>query len=150
MGLVEPVAGEMPNEPEQLAAEGLVVAVGDAAGHELLLLLAHHRRDLLAHRLAQHVGLGHGEPGHLLRHLHDLLLVDHDAVGVLQDLLEVGVEIADRGATVFAVGVFAVHPGAQRSRAVQRVERHEMVELLGAEIAHQGPHRAALELEHPY
>ena len=87
---VEAVAGEVLDEAEQLLGERFVVAVGETAGDELLLLLAHDGRDLLAHRLAQHVGFDHREPGHLLSNLHHLFLVHHDPVGVAQNPLEFG------------------------------------------------------------
>ena len=43
-----------------------------------------------------------------------------------------------------------MHPGAQWSRPIQRVESNEMVELFGSEVPHERPHRATFELEHTY
>src|SRR5690606_3212168 len=63
---VEAVAGEVGDQVEQLGAFLLRVAVGDTAGDELGLLGVHHRLDLLAHRLPQVVGFGHGVAGHRL------------------------------------------------------------------------------------
>ena len=50
---------------------------------------------LLAHRLAQLVGLGRREARHLHRDAHDLLLVDDRAVGLLEDGLEAVVVVGD-------------------------------------------------------
>ncbi len=48
----------------------------------------HERLVLLAHRLAQDVGLGQRESGQRTRHLHDLVLIDGQPVGVFQNILE--------------------------------------------------------------
>ena len=147
MALVEPVAREVLDESEQLVAELLVVPLADAACDELLLLLGHERGDLLAHRLPEAVGIGHREPRDGLGGLHDLLLVHHDPVGVREDGLEVIVQVADAGLAVLAIGVLGVHAGPQRSGSVQGIEGDEVFEPVGSEVAHEGAHRAALELE---
>ena len=68
-----------------------------AALQELVLLGGHDLGLLLAHGLAQDVGLAQGEAGQGRGDLHDLLLVDHDPVGLLQDRLERGVLVGRRG-----------------------------------------------------
>jgi hypothetical protein len=55
---------------------------------EFPALLGHGDRVLLAHGPAQHVGAPERVAGDDLRRLHDLLLVDHHAVGLAADLLE--------------------------------------------------------------
>jgi len=60
-----------------------------------------------------------------LRDLHDLLLVDDGAVGVLQDGLEVGVGVLDGLAAVLAVDEVVHHARRQRARTVQRQQRDE-------------------------
>jgi hypothetical protein len=56
---------------------------GHVLGVEDLLLL-------LAHRPPEQVGVAEGVARELLRDLHDLLLVDHQAVGRAEDRLERG------------------------------------------------------------
>ncbi len=150
MRLVEAVAGEVGDEVEEVGALLLAVTGGDATGHELGLLGVHHRLDLLAHGVAQVVGLGHGVARHLLGHLHHLLLVHHDLVGVLQQGGDGGMQGLDLAAAVLAVGVEGVHVGAHRAGPVERHQCHDVVELIGLQAADQSPHRPRLQLEHPH
>ena len=60
----------------------------DRFGHEL--------RVLFPHGFAQDVGVAEREAGEGLNDLHDLLLVDDDAVGLFQDGLEKGMVVHDR------------------------------------------------------
>ena len=87
VGLVECVLGELlPVFP--YLVEGLFrMAVCHSAGHELVLQFVQDGNLLLAHRLAELVGLAFRETGQLLGEEHHLLLVDRDAVGVLEELL---------------------------------------------------------------
>ena len=63
------------------------------AGAEDAAVLGHLLGLLLAHRAAQQVGAAQRVAADDLRHLHHLLLVDHDAVGLFQDRFD----SADRG-----------------------------------------------------
>ena len=105
-------------------------------------------RRLLAHRLAQVVGLGERVPGELLRHAHHALLVDHQAVRVAEHLLGVLVEVLDLLPTVLAVGVVVVHVHAHRPGPVEREHGRDVLEAGGCQRAQQGAHRRRLELEH--
>ena len=53
-----------------------------AALDEILALLGHFLGLLFAHGAAEHIGAAERVTGEDLRGLHDLLLVDHDAVGL--------------------------------------------------------------------
>jgi hypothetical protein len=99
---------------------------------ELRALLGHQLADLLAAGLAQVVGLGERVAGELLRDPHHALLVDHQAVRVAEDLLGVGVEVLDRLAAVLAVGVVVVHVRRHRAGPVERDERGDVLEAVGA------------------
>jgi len=50
-----------------------------------------------AHGAAEHVGAAEGVAGDDLGGLHDLLLVDHDAVGLAADFFEELVRVGDGG-----------------------------------------------------
>ena len=86
--LVEAVAGEELHQIEDLGGLLLADVVGLGAVHEGVALLGHDLRILLAHGLAEHVGLAHREAGQLGGDAHDLFLVGDDAVGLRQDRLE--------------------------------------------------------------
>ena len=89
MGFVETVAGEFVEHVEKLVGlVGLDAVFLRRALDEDRALLGHFLGLLFAHRAAQHVGAAQRVAGENLRGLHDLLLIDHDAVGFLQDRLE--------------------------------------------------------------
>ena len=96
----------------------------------------------------QQVGVGQRVAGDLLGHAHHRLLVDHQPVRVAEDFDEVLVVVDDRLAAVLAVGVVGVHVGRHRPGAVQRQQGGDVLEAGRAQRAHQGAHRAALQLEH--
>ena len=145
MGLVEGVGSEfLPVRPDFLE-DGLVVAVRDAAVDELRLEGVQLLLDLLAHRLAQRVALAAGEARQLARQEHHLLLVDRDAVGVLEVLLHHRDVVLDGLAAVLAVD--EVRDVVHRARAVEGVHRYDVLELAGLEFAQIAAHAVALELE---
>ena len=86
--LVERVVGErLDRVPQRL--DGAVRKPVDAhAFCEALVLLVEDFALLLAHGLAQNVGSCQRVSGNLLRDAHDLFLVDDQAVGLGEDLLQ--------------------------------------------------------------
>ena len=70
-------------------------------GQEILPLGVHDLGLLLAHGLAEKVGLGQGEAAELDGDPHDLFLVDDQAARFLEDRLELGDVVDDlsRGGT---------------------------------------------------
>ena len=134
---------------KSVGAQRLVVALDDAAGHELLPLGGDEGPDLLAAGLAQVVGLLQRVAGELLRHPHDGLLVEHQPVGVLQNRLEVRVEVGQLLAPVLQLGVVPVHVGRHGAGPVQGHQRSHIVEAGRRQGAQGLAHRRALELEHP-
>ena len=116
-----------------------------AAGAELVLHRRHQLALLLAHRLAQVVGLGRAEAGDLLRDLHQLLLVDAAAVGRLGDRPQARVGVGD--ARRLALAARVVVDVAHRPRAVERDQGDDVVELRRAHLAQRVAHALGLELE---
>lgn len=85
MRLVEGVLRELLGVGPDLLGDLERIAVGHGALVPIGLQLAHDVELLFAHGLAQLVGLASGETGHGHGDLHDLLLVDHGAVGLFQN-----------------------------------------------------------------
>ena len=127
------------------SAVGLRVAAGQGSREELLLHLQHLFGLLLAHGPAQDVGLAEAEAGHDLGHLHDLLLVDGNPVGLLQDRLELGQRVLDRLPAQLGlhVRVDVVHGAGP----VQRVQGDEVLDPAGTGLLEQALHARAFELE---
>ena len=101
--LVEAVAGELGHEVEDILGLFFVHLIGQGAGHEFVLFRRHHLGDFLAHGAAQHVGIAQRIAGQDGSDFHDLLLVDDDPVGLLQDRFELRQRIAGRLFTVLGV-----------------------------------------------
>ena len=144
--LVEAVAGKLVDQLEDVG--GLVAghAFLHGAGHELGLLAGHDGLVLLAHGLAQDVGLAQRVAGHHLGDLQHLLLVDDDAVGLLQDRLQHLVQAVDGLLAVLPVDVGrdVVH-GA---RPIERGHGHDVLEAVGLEALQAVAHAGTFELEH--
>ena len=109
-----------------------LVAARDRLLDELAELLLDQLRVLLAHGLAQHVGFGERDAGQHLRDAHHLLLVGDDAVGGLEDRLELGQRVRHRLLAALAPLVDAVHPGVERAGAHERARGDEIVEPVAA------------------
>ncbi len=147
MRLVEAVAGEEFHQIEDLGGLLLADFVGLGAVHEGGALLGHDLRILLAHRLAEHVGLAHREAGQHGRDAHDLFLIGDDPVGIRQDGRELRQLVLDLGLALLARDVVVDHAALERAWAVERVQRDQVVEALGLGLAQQLAHARALELE---
>ncbi len=84
---------------------------------------------------------------------HHLLLIDDEPVGRVENvgegLFELFVNRLDLLLLVLAQGVVDVRVHAHRTRAVQREDCRDVLEVVGLHEAKKGPHRTAVELEHP-
>ena len=127
----------------------VAVAAGDAARHELLALGGDELAVLLPAGLAEVVRLLERVAGETLGDPHDRLLVEHQPVGVAQDLGHLGVDVLGRLPAVLQLGVVAVHVRRHRPGPVQGHEGGDVVEARRREGAQRRAHRRALELEHP-
>ena len=128
---------------------GLLLGDSASAGalDELAAHLGHDLGVLLAHGLAQQVGFAQGEAGQHVRNPHHLFLVGDHAVGLGENRLELGQLVLDLGPALLAGDEVVHHAAAQRARAVQRVQRDQVVEPLRLGLAQDVAHAAALELE---
>ena len=146
VGLIEGVTGERFDEVEDAGGESGRVALLLRPGDELVALRRHDLRDLLAHRLAEDVGLAQRVPAERLGDQQDLVLVDDDAVRLLQDFLETVVWVLDRRAAVLRLDerVYVLH----RAGAVECDHGGDVGDGVRLEIADVAAHATALELEH--
>ena len=88
MRLVEGVVREGNQDFPQRAHRIIREAIGIHSGPEGLELDVEFFLLLLTHGSPEQVGLSEGVPGELLGDLHDLLLIDDQAIGGPQNLLE--------------------------------------------------------------
>ncbi len=148
VALVEGVVSELLDDAEQFLTERTPVAGLLATADETVAFLLHHLANLLATGLAEVVGLCKRVARELLGHPHHGLLVDHQAVGVSQDLLGVRVDVGNCLPTVLAVCVVVVHIGSHRTRPVEADKGGHVVEAGRRKRAHQRTHRPRFQLEH--
>ena len=121
------------------------MAVFLAALHELALEVVHLVDELLTHGLAQRVALAAGKVCQQTRQQHHLLLVDGDAVGVLEVLVHLG-DIVDDGALA-VLALDKVGDVVHGARTVEGVHGYEVLEGGGLQLAQVFLHARRLELE---
>ena len=139
VGLVEAVGGEHLHQVEDPAGLLDVELVLFRPGDELLPLLGHLLGLLLPHRPAQQVGAAEAVAGQDLGDEHDLLLVDDDPVGVLEDRLELREVVGDRLLAVLALDEVVDHPRAQGAGPVEGADGDDVLEAVGLELDQAAP-----------
>ena len=83
VGFIEPITAELLHQVEYRFGLIFRNVVFPRAGHETVPVLGHLRGDFFAHGLAQVIRFGHGIIGQIGGNLHDLFLVENDAVSFL-------------------------------------------------------------------
>ena len=147
MALVEAVVGELVEQVPHLLGLGLADPVRLRPLQEQGLLRVHLRLDLLAHRPAQEVGAAEAEARQLAGDLHHLLLVDDDALGLVEHPVDGRMQALARLAAVLDVAELG--DVLHRPGAVERDQRDDVLDAGGLELAQRVAHARALHLEHP-
>ena len=143
---VETVARELLHQVEDLVGLfGSNALLGRTLAEDASML-SHLLGLLLAHRTAQHVRPAQAVAAQYLGRLHDLLLVDEDAIGFFQHLTQQRVRVLDCFLAMLArdEGGNQVH----RAGAVKRHQRDQILEARGLGVLQQALHAGRLELEH--
>ncbi|MNN77651.1 hypothetical protein D3C81_1941360 [compost metagenome] len=81
---------------------------------------------LLRDRPAQQIRFAKREACHQRGNLHDLLLIDNNAIGIIQYLLQIRMRILHFDLAVFACDIF--RNKFHRTRTVQRHHRYDILE----------------------
>ena len=145
VGLVEAVARELLDQAEQPRRLVLREPLVPGAGNEALPGRVDRLPALLADRLDQRVRLAERHVAQLVDDLHDLFLVDHDAVSVGRVPVDDLVDLRGLLAAVLAVAV----GGDQRHRsgAEEGVGGDQVFQPVGFHLQQQVAHALRLELE---
>ena len=147
MRLVETVAREFLEQVEDLVGLGGRDAVGVRASlHEGFALLHHLLELLLAHGPAQQVGAAEGVAGQDLRRLHDLLLINQNAIGLAGDGLQQCMGIEDL--LLAMPPLDEVRNQVHRTRTVERDECGDVLDRGDLELLAQVAHAPGFQLEH--
>ncbi len=145
VGLVEGVTGEGFDQFEHLLGHLERKALLFGSLQEADALLLHDLRDLLAHRLAHDIGLAQAVAGKFPHDEEYLVLVDDDAIGLLQDSLQGRMGVGDRLQAVFGLDEsgYVVH----RAGAVERHHGGHVTELGRLQFLQVASHPRAFQLE---
>ena len=146
MRLVKTVARELVDVFEDVLGLGLRHRARHRAVNEAAALLFHLRLDLLTHGAAQEIGAAKRIARQLLGNLHDLLLVDHHAEGLLQDAFEVRIQVVGLFLTVLTSDV--ARDLIHRTGAIECHQRDDVFEHVGLEAAQHVAHTRAFQLKH--
>ena len=149
MGLVESVSRKLGNVLEDARGQSGVHLVGSfAALHKFIALSIHNGLLLLAHGPSKQIGLAQRVTRKYIGGPLDLLLVDHDAKGILQYWLQKRMVILNGGVAAFAVDVGGKH--FHRSRPIERNHGDNFFNVADVNPADEFPHSTAFHLEYPY
>ena len=145
--LIEAVAGEFFHQVED--AHGFLF--GDfvflAAGQEFGALRGHLFFFLLAHGAAEQVCFAEREAGQAVGDLHDLFLIEDDAVGFLENFFQLREFVGDFGFAVFAIDEVVDHAALDGAGAVEGVEGGKVLDARGLIAAENVAHAVGFKLE---
>ena len=146
VALVEAVARELHDQVEELARAPRIHAARSGARHELLARGVDELLVLLADGLDDRVRLAERDAAEEVQDLHDLLLIDHDSVGLGQERIH---RLVHRGHRLLAVlARVVVRDQAHRARTEERVGRDQVLQAVRLHVREQATHAARFELEH--
>ena len=121
MRFVEAVSGELLHQVEDLGDLLRGKAFLGRASKETLALLRHFGSAFLSHRPAEDVGVTQRITGQLVRDLHDLFLIEDDAVGFFKQLLKFRQIVSDGLTAVLAIDKIGDHPTLDGAGTVKSV-----------------------------
>ncbi len=145
VGLAEPERGERLEHLPCLLDQLLGVAAAQRSGEEPDPRLRHPLD--VTQGTPRLVGLGEGAAGELGDHLDDLLVEDHDPVGLLEDRAEVLVQVARPRPALLGVEVRGDHVALDRAGPEQGDVGDDVLEGLQPRLADQLPLPGRLDLE---
>ena len=148
MRLAKAVAAEGLELARDLLDALTVVPTRNRFLDELAQLTPNQLGVLLTDGFPQDVCFGERDTRQRLRDSHHLLLIGDDAIGALQNWLELGQDVFDRLLAALAAHVNAVHSGVQGTGTHQCVRSHEVVEAVSADALQQVRRQRRLELEY--
>ena len=122
------------------------MAVGDAPAHKLVFQRVQDVNLLLAHGLAQFVGLSLGEAGQLLGQKHHLFLVHRYAVGILQVLFHLGKVVFNGLFSLFSG--YEIRDVIHGTGPIQGVHSNQVLKTGGTQLLQPGFHAFRFKLEH--
>lgn len=147
VGFVEAIGRELFHQVEDFVGLFLGDVVSRGTLDEDRTLLGHGLGFFLAHGAPQQVSAAQRVVGDDLGDLHDLFLVDNDAVGILEAAFQRRVRVNDGYFTMLALDEFVDHARAKRPGAVEGEHGYEIFEAGGVQHAQVLTHTGSFDLE---
>ena len=156
MRLVEGIVGEIHNFVKQAGRNRLRHTAFDRPV-DPLRLVAVDKRDaflfqllhfLFAHRAAHHIRLAERIPRERLKHLHDLLLIDHASVSDFEDRFQQRMLVRHLLRVMAALDI--PRDRLHRPRPVQRHNRRDILDRLRAQTGNDIGDARTFQLEHTH
>src|ERR1043165_6737856 len=144
---IETVVGKLRHQREDLFGLLLLDAALDRAVDELLFMDWHLLALLLAQSETHQDSFAKCITRKLLRELHDLLLIDDDAVGVAENVLHLGHEIPHSLLAVMPQNKLVDHAAVEWSRPVERIQRREVCKPFRLQLPADLLHARRLKLK---
>ncbi len=149
MRFVETVFSKLVHQvKDRLGFFGIQI-VGFGTFQKKPLLAAHLLVILLTHGTTQQVGLPQRITGQGAGNLHNLLLIDYNTIGILQDRLQLRQVVNNLFAAMLAVDEVIHHAGTERTWAIEGAGRNNVLETGGFELDQHLLHAAGFKLENP-
>ncbi len=145
---VETVAREIFHQVENFVGFGVGNVVFARSFQKTRPLLRHLFDLLFAHRPTEQIGLAERESGEQVRNLHDLFLINDDAVGFLQNAFQLRQSVLNRFAPVLAFDEIIHHAAAERAGTIKRENGDDVLERLRFEFPQQFAHARTFKLKH--
>ena len=137
MRLVEAVTGKGLHLVKNIVGKLVADTTLGSAINENKTLFGHFRCFFLTHSATQDVRITQRIASQYLGDLHDLLLVENDAVGGFQNGYKIIMRIADYCAAVFAVDIVIDHARFKRAGSVQGDQCNNFVETVRLQSFYQ-------------
>ena len=148
MGFVESVARELGHQVEDLFGFLGVYFSRRASGQEFFALRGHFLVFLFAHGAAQQVRIAQRKPGQAVGDLHHLFLIQNDAPGFGENLLQLRQIVGDFFLAVLAGDEVVDHAALNRAGTIQRVQRRQIFEARGLVTLQNVAHAVRFKLEY--
>src|SRR5271157_614952 len=147
MRFVEAVARELFHQVKDV--DGLLIGnlIFLAAGQEFGALCGHLLFFLLAHGAAENVRFPERETRQTIGDLHHLFLIEDDAVGFFEDVLELREFVGDFCLALFSIDEVVDHAALDGAGAVEGVEGGEVLDARGVIAAEDVAHTVGFKLK---
>ena len=150
MRFIEPVTSEFLHQIEDTRRRFLRNATIGRASHKYLALLLHVLKFLLTHSTPQQVCAAERVAREYLRNLHNLFLIQNDAIRFFEYWLELRMKIINIRlvSRMLTRNKIVDHARLQRPGSEQCNQCDQVVELIRSHALYQITHAVGLQLEH--